>query len=70
MKDIKRATCSREYYCAPVVQPEAPLKDSPIGGKESKDTTSDFNLGEEITAEALWIRFNLMKKGISDKPTS
>ena len=47
--------------CREGFKPEAPLKGSPIEGAKSKDSFLDSDKGEAIQAEALQVKYEIMR---------
>ena len=59
---------SRKCYCGEGFKQEAPLKGSPIGGAKSKDSFFNSDKGKAIQAEALQVKYKIMKQAVASSP--
>ena len=60
------AAGSRKCYCGEDFKHEAPLKGSSIEGAKSKDSL--LNTGEAIQAEALQVKYDIMRQAVVSSP--
>ena len=65
MKNTVRTDSSRKYYCRKDAKQEAPLKMSPIVGAEYKDSVLNLDKCELMNAEALQVKFKIMKQAVA-----
>ena len=64
-KNTKRTASSRKYHSRGSFKWEAPLKGSLIGGAESEGSIPNVDSGEKIEAEALQVKFEIMKQAVA-----
>ena len=63
-----RTASRREHYYRAGFKQEAPLKGSLIEGAESKGSIPNLEKGESIKAEALQVKFSIMKQAVASNP--
>ena len=59
---------SRKHYCREGFKQEAPLKGSLIEGAKSKDSLLNSDKGEAVQAEALQIKYEIMRQAVASSP--
>ena len=59
---------SKKCYCREGFTQEAPLKGSLIEGAKSKDSLLDSDKGEVIQAEALQVKYVIMRQAVTSSP--
>ena len=59
---------SRECYYREGFKQEAPLKGSPIEEAKSKDSSLNSDKGKAIQAEALQVKYEIMRQAVAPSP--
>ena len=59
---------SRKCYCREGFKQEASLKGSPIDSAKSKDSLLSSDKGEAIQAEALQVKYEIMRQAVASSP--